>query len=124
MAVHSLRLYRIVSVLGPILLLGTGLFQIACGGLKKVEGKGTDAAVAASANPSLFTVPQEQLPHLRIVPVRRTSWVVSVRTTGTVDWDADHTTQAITQSWNNMYFTKNPKYNCANTGSARCAGPR
>ena len=82
MAVHSLRLYRIVSVLGTILLLGTGLFQIACGGLKKVEGKGAD--VAAAANPALFTVPQEQLPHLRIVPVRRTSWVVSVRTTGTL----------------------------------------
>ena len=99
MAVHSLRfrvhLYRIVSVLGTILVLGAGLFQAACGGLKKVEGTGTDAAKAA--DPSLFTVPQDQLSHLRIVPVRRTSWVVSVRTTGTVDWDADHTTQAITQ---------------------------
>ena len=44
MAVHLLRfrvhLYRIVSVLGTILLLGTGLFQAACGGLKKVEGTG------------------------------------------------------------------------------------
>ena len=30
-------------------------------------------------------------------PVRRTTWAVSVHTTGTVDWDADHTTQAITQ---------------------------
>jgi cobalt-zinc-cadmium efflux system membrane fusion protein len=95
MAVHSLRLYRIVSVFGTILLLGTGLFQAACGGLKKVEGKGADVAQAADA--ALFTVPQDQLPHLRIVPVRRTSWAVSVRTTGTVDWDADHTTQAITQ---------------------------
>ena len=95
MAVHSLRLYRIVSVFGTILLLGTGLFQAACGGVKKVEGKGADVAQAADA--ALFTVPQDQLPHLRIVPVRRTSWAVSVHTTGTVDWDADHTTQAITQ---------------------------
>jgi cobalt-zinc-cadmium efflux system membrane fusion protein len=95
MAVHSLRLYRIVSVFATILLLGTGLFQAACGGVKKVEGKGADVAQAADA--ALFTVPQDQLPHLRIVPVRRTSWAVSVRTTGTVDWDADHTTQAITQ---------------------------
>jgi cobalt-zinc-cadmium efflux system membrane fusion protein len=95
MAVHSLRLYRIVSVFGTILLLGTGLFQAACGRVKKVEGKGADVAQAADA--ALFTVPQDQLPHLRIVPVRRTSWAVSVHTTGTVDWDADHTTQAITQ---------------------------
>ena len=99
MAVHSLRfrvhLFRIVSVFGTILLLGAGLFQAACGGLKKVEGTAPD--VAKAADPSLFTVPQEQLPHLRIVPVRRTSWVISVHTTGTVDWDADHTTQAITQ---------------------------
>jgi cobalt-zinc-cadmium efflux system membrane fusion protein len=95
MAVHSLRLYRIGSVFGAILLLGTGLFQVACGGVKKVEGKGADVTQAADA--TLFTVPQDQLPHLRIVPVRKTSWAVSVRTTGTVDWDADHTTQAITQ---------------------------
>jgi cobalt-zinc-cadmium efflux system membrane fusion protein len=92
MAVHSLRLYRI---LGAILVLGTGLFQAACGGLKKVESTGADVAKAADA--ALFTVPQDQLPHLRIVPVRRTSWTISVLTTGTVDWDADHTTQAITQ---------------------------
>ena len=95
MAVHSLRLYRIGSVFGAILLLVTGLFQVACGGVKKVEGKGADVTQAADA--TLFTVPQDQLPHLRIVPVRKTSWAVSVRTTGTVDWDADHTTQAITQ---------------------------
>ena len=101
MAVHLLRfrvhLYRIVSVLGTILVLGTCLFQAACGGLKKVEGTGKDTDVAKTADPALFTVPQDQLSHLRIVPVRRTSWVISVRTTGTVDWDADHTTQAITQ---------------------------
>jgi len=29
--------------------------------------------------------------------VAKTSWPVAIRTTGTVDWDADHTTQAITQ---------------------------
>jgi cobalt-zinc-cadmium efflux system membrane fusion protein len=95
MAVQSLRLYRIAPVLGAILLLGAGLFQAGCGGPKKVEGKGADSPQAADA--ALFTVPQDQLPHLRIVPVRKTSWTVSVRTTGTVDWDADHTTQAITQ---------------------------
>ena len=29
--------------------------------------------------------------------MRATNWPVAIRTTGTVDWDADHTTQAITQ---------------------------
>ncbi len=29
--------------------------------------------------------------------MRTTNWQVAVHTTGTVDWDADHTTQAITQ---------------------------
>ena len=42
-------------------------------------------------------MPQKQLPHLRIVEVRKSSGLTTVRTTGTVDWDADHTTQAITQ---------------------------
>jgi cobalt-zinc-cadmium efflux system membrane fusion protein len=46
---------------------------------------------------SLFQVPPAQLAHLRIAEVRKVSWSSTVRTTGTVDWDADHTTQAITQ---------------------------
>jgi cobalt-zinc-cadmium efflux system membrane fusion protein len=46
---------------------------------------------------SLFEVPQKQLAHLKIVEVRKENWSTTVRTTGTVDWDADHTTQAITQ---------------------------
>jgi cobalt-zinc-cadmium efflux system membrane fusion protein len=44
-----------------------------------------------------FSVPENQLAHLQIQPVRREDWPIIVRTTGTVDWDADHTTQAITQ---------------------------
>ena len=55
------------------------------------------AAAAAQTEASLFAVPPNQLPHLKIVEVSRTLWSSTVRTTGTVDWDADHTTQAITQ---------------------------
>jgi len=44
-----------------------------------------------------FTVPADQLPHLKIAPARQATWSAEVRTTGTVDWDNDHTTQAITQ---------------------------
>ena len=42
-------------------------------------------------------MPADQLPHLQIAPVRQTTWSTIVRTTGTVDWDNEHTTQAITQ---------------------------
>jgi multidrug efflux pump subunit AcrA (membrane-fusion protein) len=55
------------------------------------------AAAAETDEAALFEVPQKQLPQLKIVEVRKTSWSSTVRTTGTVDWDADHTTQAITQ---------------------------
>jgi len=37
------------------------------------------------------------MPHLKIGRVARASWEVAIHTTGTVDWDQDHTTQAITQ---------------------------
>ena len=46
---------------------------------------------------SYFTVPADQLPHLKMAQVRQATWSAEVRTTGTVDWDNDHTTQAITQ---------------------------
>jgi membrane fusion protein, heavy metal efflux system len=44
-----------------------------------------------------FTVPADQLAHLQLANARTTTWEKTVRTTGTVDWDNDHTTQAITQ---------------------------
>jgi len=55
------------------------------------------AAVPSTDEAALFEVPQKQLPQLKIVEVQKTSWSTTVRTTGTVDWDQDHTTQAITQ---------------------------
>jgi len=55
------------------------------------------AAGGAPAQGTYFTVPADQLPHLKIATVRQTTWSAEVRTTGTVDWDNDHTTQAITQ---------------------------
>jgi cobalt-zinc-cadmium efflux system membrane fusion protein len=51
----------------------------------------------ATANASYFTVPADQLPHLKMAAARETTWAATVRTTGTVDWDNDHTTQVITQ---------------------------
>jgi len=60
------------------------------------------SAVAADSSSSgdeaaLFQVPQNQLEHIKIVEVRQAVWSTTIHTTGTVDWDADHTTQAITQ---------------------------
>jgi cobalt-zinc-cadmium efflux system membrane fusion protein len=55
------------------------------------------AAETASQQPGLFTVPEDQLARLQVTSVQRANWNITVRTTGTVDWDADHTTQAITQ---------------------------
>ncbi|HYM10257.1 MAG TPA: efflux RND transporter periplasmic adaptor subunit [Bryobacterales bacterium] len=73
----------------------------ACSRLKQdLQRRDTAAAAAYDAErpqASLFTLPQNQLEHLKITPVQKTTWSLTVHTTGTVDWDADHTTQAITQ---------------------------
>ncbi len=66
-----------------------------CGDIKKVESKPSDQE--AAVQPSLFTLPPDQQAHVTTVPVRLSSWSLEIHTTGTVDWDADHTTQAITQ---------------------------
>lgn len=82
------------AVCASAALIGAlGLSQSGCGS-KNAEGK---PAPEASVQPGLFTVPPDQQSHLKITQVARTSWTVAVRTTGTVDWDQDHTTQAITQ---------------------------
>ncbi len=52
---------------------------------------------AQNVQPGLFSVPPDQLARLKTTQVRAINWPVSIHTTGTVDWDADHTTQAITQ---------------------------
>jgi cobalt-zinc-cadmium efflux system membrane fusion protein len=81
----------------------------ACGGRAREEKPAEKAAAAAppsatatsggqeSPAASYFAVPPEQLSHLEIEPVKRTAFTTNLRTTGTVDWDNDHTTQAITQ---------------------------
>jgi cobalt-zinc-cadmium efflux system membrane fusion protein len=58
---------------------------------------GPAAAPGAAPAATYFTVPADQLSHLKMAPVQKTTWAATVRTTGTVDWDNDHTTQAITQ---------------------------
>jgi membrane fusion protein, heavy metal efflux system len=81
----------------------------ACGGRAHEEKAAEKAAAAAPAQTSgtsgatastaanYFTVPEEQLAHLEIAPAKRVPFTNELRTTGTVDWDQDHSTQAITQ---------------------------
>jgi len=72
-------------------------------GCGKKEPAGAAAPAPAASNEtgntqaSYFEVPSNQLANLKIVPVERSVWSAVIRTTGTVDWDADHTTTAITQ---------------------------
>jgi cobalt-zinc-cadmium efflux system membrane fusion protein len=64
---------------------------------KRSEATGTYEHEKEAVEPALFTVPPNQLEHLRIVAVESTNWSIDIHTTGTVDWDVNHTTQAITQ---------------------------
>jgi len=93
--VRAWKRQPVVSSATIVLLLVLFVGLSACGGSKKAEGKAYSEA--ALTQPALFTVPPEQIAHLRIAPVATTSWTIAIHTTGTVDWDADHTTQAITQ---------------------------
>ena len=79
-----------------ILALLAALCTYSCSASKPAPAAAAETSAPAD-EATLFTVPQNQLEHLKIVEVRKAAWSTTVHTTGTVDWDADHTTQAITQ---------------------------
>jgi len=89
----GIRRFRFVACAPVFLLAPLGLSQLACGS-KKTDSK---PAPEANTQPGLFTLPPDQMAHLKISSVAKASWGVAIHTTGTVDWDQDHTTQAITQ---------------------------
>ena len=68
----------------------------ACSGAPADRPAAAGAATPASAA-GYFTVPEPQMSHLQVVPAATVTWTTTLHTTGTVDWDNDHTTQAITQ---------------------------
>jgi membrane fusion protein, heavy metal efflux system len=72
----------------PVLLLAAGCRPAS--DPRQAPAKGGDRS-------GLFTVAPAQLAELRLMPVGTATWTVEIPSTGTVDWDADHTTQAITQ---------------------------
>ena len=81
---------------GVILVMLAGLSTYSCSASKPAPAAAAEGSAPAD-EASLFQVPQNQLEHLKVVEVRKAAWSATVHTTGTVDWDADHTTQAITQ---------------------------
>ncbi len=93
MTAETVRCHRrlLPLTLGLVLVC----LQPACRQSEQAEAGPSDQA--KSDEPGLFTVPADQLGRLKTAEVRATNWQVAVHTTGTVDWDADHTTQAITQ---------------------------
>jgi cobalt-zinc-cadmium efflux system membrane fusion protein len=79
-----------------LILLTIGLSAAACGGATS-DTSGSPAVAAATAANGSFTVPEAQRVHVEIATARLADFRTTIRTTGTVDWDGDHTTQAITQ---------------------------
>jgi cobalt-zinc-cadmium efflux system membrane fusion protein len=67
--------------------------------LALVVGCGSSPPDPAASAPKAdyLTVPAAQLARLHVAPVATVPWPTVVHTTGTVDFDADRTTQAITQ---------------------------
>jgi cobalt-zinc-cadmium efflux system membrane fusion protein len=79
------------------LALGLALvsLQPACRKAQQAEEKSKEET--KNEQPGLFALQPDQMSHLKTTQVRTATWQMAVHTTGTVDWDADHTTQAITQ---------------------------
>jgi cobalt-zinc-cadmium efflux system membrane fusion protein len=94
MRVQSSRFCNRMPAPAFLSLLLLGVTQPACKMLQKVESK---SEAASPVQPGMFTLTADQLSHLKTGVVGKATWAVNVHTTGTVDWDADHTTQAITQ---------------------------
>lgn len=81
-----------------IVALSLAIGAVSCAGPpdERVAAAGPSPDVHSS-EPGSFSVPENQVANLQIKPVQKENWSIVVRTTGTVDWDADHTTQAIAQ---------------------------
>jgi cobalt-zinc-cadmium efflux system membrane fusion protein len=80
-----------------LILVTIGLTAAACSGAATETSGSSAAAGAATAANGSFTVPEAQRSHVEIASAHLADFPTTVRTTGTVDWDGDHTTQAITQ---------------------------
>jgi cobalt-zinc-cadmium efflux system membrane fusion protein len=75
--------------------LAVAAMHYGCSSLRQTSY--TEPGQAAAQQPGLFTVPPDQMAHLKTTTVGAKVWQTTIVTTGAVDWDADRTTQAITQ---------------------------
>lgn len=82
------------AALALIGVLFGALLVVSCGAPKTATAT---APESRADEPKLISVRDDQLARLHLATVHTTNWSLAIRTTGTVDWDADHTTQAITQ---------------------------
>ena len=80
---------KAIALALPVLLLAAGC--------SRPPDPGNAASPNGGDRPALFTVAKGQLSQLRLARVETAEWTTQVGTTGTVDWDGDHTTQAIAQ---------------------------
>jgi membrane fusion protein, heavy metal efflux system len=82
---------------GTALAVATAMLAVSSCQSKQASQSPTPPAATPQAAAALFQVPANQMEHLKLVQIHRAVWSPAVRTTGTVDWNADQTTQAITQ---------------------------
>jgi cobalt-zinc-cadmium efflux system membrane fusion protein len=61
------------------------------------SNSGTNPNAAATNNPELFTIPQDQMSHVQVLTVEPTTLTRSLRLTGAVAYNSFHTTPVITQ---------------------------
>jgi membrane fusion protein, heavy metal efflux system len=80
-----------------VLISGAALASLGLTSCQRQGSQESGVYTAQAAQQAYFAVSPDQLAHLQVGPVQRATWAVSIHTTGTVDWDEDHTTQAITQ---------------------------
>jgi cobalt-zinc-cadmium efflux system membrane fusion protein len=85
--------YLVRSVLVP----GTVCAVLGLTSCQRQGSQESGVYTAQAAQQAFFEVSPDQLAHLQVAPVQRATWAVDIHTTGTVAWDEDHTTQAITQ---------------------------
>ena len=68
--------------------------------LTSCQGSGPNPATGTasnSSNPELFTIPQDQMSHVQVLPVQPTTLTRSLRLTGAVAYNSFRTTPVITQ---------------------------
>lgn len=80
-----------------VLISGAALAAFGLTSCQRQGSQESGVYTAQAAQQAFFEVSPDQLAHLQVAPVQRATWAVNIHTTGTVDWDEDHTTQAITQ---------------------------